>query len=183
MAKQPRAAENEGHPRLPGPTLTTPSKLRRDYLFSPPPTLSSSTSSSSSSSDGVYEQFASLNTSATIFTSPTSSFSSSSDTNIGSPPLFTTEYFEIHKSTKGGYGAFASKDIEKDTVIMIEKPLFRSDFMGVFIELEKLTREERKEYRALYGFEKLEPIRDLSIFKTNRLVKFDWRIELLPSLL
>jgi len=51
---------------------------------------------------------------------------------------------------------------------MVEKPLFRAKFMEVFVELEKLTREQRSEYRTLHGYSGLSPTKDLAIYKTNR---------------
>ena len=53
---------------------------------------------------------------------------------------------------------------------MVEKPLFRAKFMEVFVELEKLTREQRREYRTLHGYSGLSPTKDLAIYKTNRYV-------------
>lgn len=83
-------------------------------------------------------------------------------------PLFITPFFEVRKSPKGGYGAFATKDIEVGTVIMSEKPLFRATFGEVFYEYEQLTFPQKVEYRSLHGWSALAKNRVLSIFKTNR---------------
>lgn len=55
---------------------------------------------------------------------------------------------------------------------MTEKPLFRATFMEVFVELEKLTKEQRREYRTLHGHMRLSNSEDLAIYKTNRYVKY-----------
>ncbi len=81
---------------------------------------------------------------------------------------FTTEFFEIKKSPKKGYGAFAIKDIENGTIIMIEAPLFRARPVEVFTEWEKLTAEQRAEYRTLHGHMALNTDRRMAIFMTNR---------------
>ncbi|KUJ18770.1 SET domain-containing protein [Mollisia scopiformis] len=123
-------------------------------------------------------------------TPPKGDFSSGSSTPSGSPrarsssgssynsqypippakadPLFVTEFFEVCKSPKGGYGAFATKDIEVGTVIMSEEPAFRATFGEVFYMYEGLTTEQRVEYRSLHGWSALAHNRILSIFKTNR---------------
>jgi hypothetical protein len=102
--------------------------------------------------------------------SHSSSFSSTSSTSE-STPLFTTDFFEVRKSPKGGYGAFATKDLEKDTIIMSEEPLFRAAFMDVFIEFEKLPADKRAEYRTLFGWKGVSDNQILAIFKTNRYAK------------
>ena len=53
---------------------------------------------------------------------------------------------------------------------MTEKPLFRANFMEVFVMLEKLTNEQRKEYKTLCGHMALSNSPELAIFKTNRYV-------------
>jgi len=120
--------------------------LRRGRYFknpSPPPTFIPSSSSSSFSS--------------------TSSISEST-------PLFTTGFFEVRKSPKGGYGALATQDIEKDTIIMSEEPLFRAALMEVFIEFENLPADKRAEYQTLFGWQGVSDNEILAIFKTNRYV-------------
>lgn len=100
---------------------------------------------------------------------PSSSSSFSSTSTISEPtPLFTTDFFEVRKSPKGGYGAFATKDIEKDTIIMSEEPLFRAALMEVFIEFENLPADKRAEYRTLFGWQGVSDDEILAIFKTNR---------------
>ena len=134
------------------PASPTSSLRRRNTKNLSPPTLTPSSSYSSSSSS-------SSNTS-------TSSSSSSS----AFPPLFVTEFFEARRSPKGGYGAFAIRDIEQGTVIIAEKPAFRAEFMEVFTLYEKMAQEIRDEYRTLHGWEALSDHPVLAIFKTNRYV-------------
>jgi hypothetical protein len=111
---------------------------------------------------------------------PSSSYSSSSSTvpltSYEAPPLFVTNFFEVRKSPKGGYGAFATKDIEKDTVIMSEEPLFRAAYIEVFYKYEALSLEEREEYRSLFGWKGVSEYQVLAIFKTNRYVAVEFRI-------
>jgi hypothetical protein len=114
---------------------------------SPPPTLTPSSSSSSSAS-----------------------FSSSISRSPEAPPLFIVDFFEVRKSPKGGYGAFAIKDIEKGTVIMSEEPLFRANYLEVFYKYEALPAEKRDEYRTLFGWKGVSDHHILAIFKTNRYV-------------
>lgn len=54
---------------------------------------------------------------------------------------------------------------------MTEKPLFRAGFAEVFFEIEKLTKEQRRDFRTLCAHMTLSPdSRDLAIFMTNRYV-------------
>lgn len=161
--------------KLPHVNSPTISDMRRAFLFYPP-TLTPPSSSSSFSTSSAQTPTSSDSSSSspkspsTSFYPATNLFLDSFSSPIDIPPLLTTEYFDVRLSNKGGYGAFASKDIKKNTVIMTEKPLFRSTFPDVFIELEKLKRKERREYRTLHGFKGISPVLDIAIFKTNRLV-------------
>jgi hypothetical protein len=107
--------------------------------------------------------------------SPVSSFSSASSSSLApSPPtsptrpLFTTEFFEVRPSAKGGYGAFAIENIAKGTIILTEKALFTAEFTEVFYAYENLKPKERKEYRSLYSYQGVDNELLLAIFKTNR---------------
>lgn len=83
-----------------------------------------------------------------------------------------TEYFEVKRSPKKGYGAFATKDIIEGTVIMIETPLFRTLPFGVMAAWWNLTREQRAEYATLASYDVLDPgNRTMAIYKTNTYVK------------
>jgi hypothetical protein len=84
------------------------------------------------------------------------------------PPLLVTDYFEVRKSSKGGYGAFAIKEIKEGTIIMSEEPLFRAAYIEVFYKYEALPRDQRKEYRSLFGWKGVSEHPVLAIFKTNR---------------
>jgi hypothetical protein len=101
---------------------------------------------------------------------PSSSSSSSTSRSSEAEPLFVTDFFEVRKSPKGGYGAFATKDIEKDTVIIAEDPLFRATYLEVFYKYEALPAEKRDEYRSLFGWKGVSDHQVLAIFKTNRYV-------------
>jgi hypothetical protein len=118
----------------------------------------------------------SQDSSTSVTSSPPSSFcypppppSSSSASPIPkSHPLFATEYFEVRASQKGGYGAFAIKDISKDTIIITEKALFSGTTIDVFHMFEQLAREQRDEYMNLHAHNGFGTHKILSIFKTNR---------------
>jgi hypothetical protein len=85
-------------------------------------------------------------------------------------PLFKNGFLEVKKSPKGGYGAFAIKDIEVGTVVLSEEPAFRASFGEVFYQYEGLRKEQRAEYRSLHGWSALADNHILSVFKTNRWV-------------
>ncbi|CZT44676.1 uncharacterized protein RSE6_04876 [Rhynchosporium secalis] len=184
-----------GFQKLPDSSARQKSSLRNEYLRNPPSLSPSSSNSSILSHRSDETPPSSSSTSPEAWSSPSfsahtllhrplySSSSSSSSPLIGvsstaAPPiettyssphsLFCTEYFEVRRSKKGGYGAFARKDIEKGTVVMTEKSLFRANFLEVFFELEKLTKEQRREYRTLHGHMALSDSRELAIYKTNR---------------
>lgn len=143
-------------PRLPS-TPQSPVSLRRQFLQQvTPPKLKQSESSSSSSS--AHSRTSSSSSIDSIYPKPPRK----------SDPLFVTEFFEVRRSPKGGYGAFATKDIEVGTVIMSEKPLFRAISGEVFYKYENLATEQREEYRSLHGWSGLGLPRLLAIFKTNR---------------
>ncbi|RDL31091.1 uncharacterized protein BP5553_09880 [Venustampulla echinocandica] len=151
-------------------------------LLTPDPSPSSSPSSSPSPVrrcrpiDGAFSpiwKLAQLSTppvSPNSSPKPTSSSTSSTEPPVPAPggPLFATMYFEVRESPKGGLGAFAVQDIEEDTVIMAEEPLFKATFVEVFYEFEKLSKEKRGEYLSLYAWSGIERHKVLAIFSTNR---------------
>jgi hypothetical protein len=83
-------------------------------------------------------------------------------------PLFTTEYFEVRPSPKGGLGAFATREIPCGTVIHREQALFTGTSMEVFYLYEQLSPDQRREYLGLHEFKGVGGHKILSIFKTNR---------------
>lgn len=118
--------------------------------------VSYSSSSSSSSSSSVGKSL-----------SPSSSFPSSSPA-LNPEQLFATESFVVRLSPKGGYGAFAIKDIHKDSVIITEAALFTGRIMEVFHLYEMLERKHRDDYMTLHAHTGFGTHKILSIFKTNR---------------
>jgi len=102
---------------------------------------------------------------SSISSSPTYSSPSSSPSEV----LFSTKYFEVRPSpTEKGFGAFATRNIPRDTDILSEKALFKSTLVGVYYAYENLTWEQRKAYRTLHGWQEVDPQMILAIFKTNR---------------
>ncbi|KAL3421363.1 hypothetical protein PVAG01_07808 [Phlyctema vagabunda] len=82
--------------------------------------------------------------------------------------IFTTEYFEVIPSPKGGYGCFALKTIKKDTRIFSEMPLVEAtdaDFLGRYQSLPEPTQ---KEFMSLAGWEMLADNKVEAIWKNNR---------------
>jgi hypothetical protein len=87
------------------------------------------------------------------------------------PPLFTVApYFEVRKSPKGGYGAFASEDIPRDTEILSEKALVQASSSDVRRHFSKLSADNQEAYLKLASFDDLDSDRIIAIFKTNRWV-------------
>lgn len=78
-------------------------------------------------------------------------------------------YFSIRPS-KGGLGAFASRDIPTLTIILQEHCLVEAtDGAGHLAEeLEKLSEVEREAYSQLTSYDLLDQNKDVAIFKTNR---------------
>ncbi|CZR55981.1 uncharacterized protein PAC_05869 [Phialocephala subalpina] len=143
-------------PRLPS-VPQSPISLRRQFLQQvSPPKLEDSSSSSSFNSE--HSRASSGSSIDSIYPKPPAK----------PDPIFVSEYFEVRKSPKGGYGAFATKDIEVGTVVMSEEPLFRAATMDVYYMYWNLTAEQRVEYRSLHGWSGLGLPRLLAIFKTNR---------------
>ncbi|CAL3970430.1 unnamed protein product [Diplocarpon coronariae] len=188
--REHRVGANQGNLKPPGQAATSPCKdyIARHSIQSTPSSLPAPSPSTSHLSPPFYRihsaspgpacsRFPALMTppsptpshspAACFSPSSSASSSSSSDSSTGSP-LFTTEYFEARRSSKGGYGAFALDDIEEGTVVLKEKALFKASFVEVFSKLEGLTCEERREYRTLHGYEAMSHCRDLAIYKTNR---------------
>jgi hypothetical protein len=85
------------------------------------------------------------------------------------PPLYTVApYFEVRKSPKGGYGAFALEDIPRDTEILSEKSLVQASSSDVRIHFSKLSTDNQEAYLKLASFDDLDSDKIIAIFKTNR---------------
>jgi hypothetical protein len=85
------------------------------------------------------------------------------------PPLYTVQpYFEIKRSPKGGYGAFALQDIRKNKVILEESPLLEAHTATFIQEFEKLSKKEQGEVMSLTCFSELSDDKRIATFKTNR---------------
>ncbi|KAM3084067.1 hypothetical protein ACMFMF_001423 [Clarireedia jacksonii] len=84
------------------------------------------------------------------------------------PLQFESEFFEVRKSPKGGFGCFAVKDIPVRTIIHSEKPLFECSMVGVHYAFEQLTPEQREEYLSLYYYRGLTNHKVVAIYQTNR---------------
>ena len=123
----------------------------------------------SSTSEGSSASLSSSSSSSPSSSSPiTTSFSPPPPLGPAVEPLFKTEFFEAHHSPKGGYGAFAIKDIPKDAVIIMEEALFTGTLVEVFHQFEQLSPEQRKDYMKLHAYRGFDTHKIPSIFKTNR---------------
>ncbi|CAD6499733.1 BgTH12-03841 [Blumeria graminis f. sp. triticale] len=110
---------------------------------------------------------ANSNSSTKSGTSGPLNFSSSCFSFPPSVTLLRTELFEVRKTLNKGYGAFAIRDIEIGTVILIEEPLLKAEIMTVYYEFEKLNHMQRIQYCSLAG-RTGEGSTIISIFETNR---------------
>ncbi|KAI0428885.1 hypothetical protein F5Y09DRAFT_311699 [Xylaria sp. FL1042] len=82
---------------------------------------------------------------------------------------FNNGFLEVKRSPVAGYGAFAVRDLEPYTPILIERELFNADCFNFYEKLDSLTEEQMKAYHALYGHKRTpsEDIR-IAIWRTNR---------------
>lgn len=82
---------------------------------------------------------------------------------------FNNGFFEVKKSPIAGYGAFAVKDIEANTPILLERELFHAHANTLVETIEALTDEQKKAYHTLHGY-KRSPDQDMdaAIWETNR---------------
>lgn len=65
------------------------------------------------------------------------------------PPHSYQHYYEIRPSAKGGFGAFAVRDIKKDQLILLEKPFLRSTPFIVLRDVYDLPREAKELFMNL----------------------------------
>lgn len=84
---------------------------------------------------------------------------------------FSNGFLEIKKSPISGFGAFAVRDLEPFTPILIERELFNANSFNLYQKLDALTEEQRKAYRTLHGHMRT-PSEDIraAIWRTNRYV-------------
>lgn len=66
----------------------------------------------------------------------------------------TTRYqsgFEVRPSSLGGFGAFATRHLTKDEVILVESPLLRANHSTVLRNYNQLPRADRKAAQQLHA--------------------------------
>ncbi|KAI0545530.1 hypothetical protein F4679DRAFT_576068 [Xylaria curta] len=82
---------------------------------------------------------------------------------------FNNGCLEVKISPVSGYGAFAVRDLEPCTTILIERELFNANAFDLYMKLDALTEEQVKAYHALYGHSR-SPSEDIraAIWRTNR---------------
>jgi hypothetical protein len=84
-------------------------------------------------------------------------------------PLYTVApYFQVRKSPKGGYGAFALQDIPPYTGILSEHALLQATNINILDQFENLSALEKESFVRLASFDELDSNKIVAIFKTNR---------------
>ncbi|KAM0310011.1 hypothetical protein ACHAO8_008487 [Botrytis cinerea] len=83
-------------------------------------------------------------------------------------PTFENEFYEVKRSPKGGLGCFAKVNIESETMIHSEEPLFLSSMVQIYYHFEQLTAEQQAAYLKLHHWHGLAAHKVLAIFQTNR---------------
>ncbi|KAI0446448.1 hypothetical protein F4803DRAFT_567848 [Xylaria telfairii] len=82
---------------------------------------------------------------------------------------FNNGFLEVKRSPVSGYGAFAVRDLEPGTTILLERELFNANAFDLYQKLDALTKEQKKAYDNLHGHMRsaAEDIR-AAIWRTNR---------------
>ncbi|KAI8955543.1 hypothetical protein F4801DRAFT_574290 [Xylaria longipes] len=82
---------------------------------------------------------------------------------------FNNGFLEVKSSPVSGYGAFAVRDLEPSTTILLERELFKANAFDLYQKLDALTEEQVKAYHTLYGHRR-SPSEDIrtAIWRTNR---------------
>lgn len=73
------------------------------------------------------------------------------------PPnrTFSNDWIAVRKSSLGGYGVFATKDIPKFTHFLLERPLIQTKgFNRLADKYSKLGAEEQLVFDSLHGFDR-----------------------------
>lgn len=76
------------------------------------------------------------------------------------PPnrTYTNQWFAVGKSPLGGFGVFAIVDIPVSTHILMEQPLFTSQYSNLERKyLRELNEEQKAVFDGLHGFSKNSP--------------------------
>ncbi|KAI3324501.1 hypothetical protein HD806DRAFT_533963 [Xylariaceae sp. AK1471] len=86
----------------------------------------------------------------------------------GSLDNFNNGFFEVKKSAISGYGAFAVRDLDPYTPILVERELFNANSFDLYNKLDTLTEEQKKAFHRLHGH-KRTPSEDVraAIWHTN----------------
>lgn len=86
----------------------------------------------------------------------------------GQPLYIMAPYFEVKRSPKGGYGAFALQDIPPYTEILFEHALFQATNINILEQFDNLSAEGKEVFLKLASFDELDSNKVVAIFKTNR---------------
>jgi hypothetical protein len=66
--------------------------------------------------------------------------------------IWGNEYFVVKKSPLGGLGAFAAKDLKEGDIILVEKPLVRTDRPGLYSAVQSLDSDDKLLFASLAQF-------------------------------
>ncbi|RFU30895.1 hypothetical protein B7463_g5447, partial [Scytalidium lignicola] len=95
--------------------------------------------------------------------------------NSPSSAILTTDFFEVKYTQDRGFAAFATRDIEYGTTILIESALLEATDGDILREFERLKPEEKNEYLKLSSFDELHKNKVAAIFMTNRFLTSNGR--------
>lgn len=86
----------------------------------------------------------------------------------GLPLHIVSPYFEVKRSAKGGYGAFAIQDITAYTDILFEHALLQATSFDILEHFDNLSADDKERFLRLASFDELDSNKVIAIFKTNR---------------
>ncbi|KAL2260016.1 hypothetical protein VTK26DRAFT_6115 [Humicola hyalothermophila] len=97
-------------------------------------------------------------------------FTNAASTNVhGNPGRLFEDMIQVRPSKIGGLGVFAVRDLKKNEIILVEKPLLRTTHSSFMRDFDKLTESRKAEYLSLHGTEgepsnRVERIKNLNSF-------------------
>lgn len=76
---------------------------------------------------------------------------SPSPANISGTTVQSEDFFTIQPSKLGGLGVFATRDLKKGQIILVERPLLRTTHFRLMSDYSDLSDNEKKMYLSLHG--------------------------------
>lgn len=84
--------------------------------------------------------------------------------------ILTTPFMEVRSTKDRGFAAFATRDIEYGTTILVEPALLEATDANILQVFDRLTPEDKRNYLNLCAFDELHENKIAAIFMTNRYV-------------